>query len=57
MTLPVLGEYTQVRGFVNSVLDTVPNAAVDELTLKREEIADEQLEARVRFSLFLGEQP
>ncbi len=57
VTLPVVGEYTQVRGFVNAVLDTVPNAAVDELTLKREDIVDEQLEARVRFSLFLGGQP
>jgi Tfp pilus assembly protein PilO len=57
VTFPVVGEYTQVRGFVNTVLDTVPAAAVDELVLKREDIGDEQLEARVRFSLFLGVRP
>ena len=57
VTLPVVGQYAQVRGFVNSVLDAVPNAAVDELILKRKDIAAGQLEARVRFSLFLGGQP
>lgn len=57
VTLPMVGEYTEVRGFVNSVLDTVPAAAVDELVLKREDIGEEQLEARVRFSLFLGMRP
>ena len=57
VTLPVVGQYAQLRGFVNSVLDTVPNAAVDELNLKRKDIAAGQIEARVRFSLFLGAQP
>ena len=55
--LPVVGQYAKIRGFVNSVLDTVPNAAVDELILKRKNIAEDQLEARVRFSLYLGAQP
>ena len=52
-TLPVVGEYAQVRSFVNAVLDTVPNAAVDELILRRDDIGDRQLEARVRFTLFV----
>jgi Tfp pilus assembly protein PilO len=54
ITLPVSGGYAQVRGFVNDVLDAVPAAALDELTLKREAINDDALEARVRFTLFLG---
>ena len=52
-TLPVVGEYAQVRSFVNAVLDSVPNAAVDEIILKRDDIGDRQLEARVRFTLFV----
>jgi hypothetical protein len=54
ITLPVSGGYAQVRGFVNDVLDAVPAAALEELTLKREAINDDALEARVRFTLFLG---
>lgn len=56
MTLPVRGSYAQVRGFVNDVLDSVPAAALDEMTLKREDVAEPVLEARVRFTLFLGAQ-
>ena len=54
ITLPVAGAYSQVRGFVNDVLDAVPAAALEELTLKREAIGEDTLEARVRFTLFLG---
>lgn len=55
VTLPVTGDYGRVRGFVNDVLQAVPSAALDELTLKREAVDQSELEARVRFSLFLGE--
>lgn len=53
VTLPVTGAYSQVRGFVNDVLDAVPAAALEELTLEREAIGDDELEARVRFTLYL----
>ena len=56
VTLPVSGDYARVRGFVNDVLQAVPSAALDELTLKRESVDQLELEARVRFSLFLGAQ-
>lgn len=56
VTLPLRGSYGDVRGFVNDVLDAVPSAALEELTLKREVIGDPALEARVRFALFLGAQ-
>ncbi len=54
---PVQGSYGQVRGFVNDVLDSVPAAALEEMTLKRKNVADSVLEARVRFTIFLGPQP
>jgi len=54
VTFPVRGTYAQVRGFVNAVLDAVPAAALDEITLKRQAIGDQNLEARVRFTLYLG---
>jgi hypothetical protein len=54
MTLPVRGSYTDVRGFVNDVLDTVPAIALEELVLKRESVDEPELEAQVRFLLYLG---
>jgi len=57
VTFPMRGNYAQVRGFVNDVLDTVPAAALEEMSLKRERVAEPVLDARVRFSLFLGMQP
>jgi len=54
ITLPVSAAYSQVRGFVNDVLDAIPTAALEELTLKRESVGDEMLEARVRFAVYLG---
>lgn len=54
ITLPVTGAYSQVRGFVNDVLAAVPGVALDELSLKREAIGDDTLEARVRFTLFVA---
>ncbi len=57
ITYPLRGSYTQVRGFVKDVLDAVPAAALEEMTLKRADVAEPVLEARVRFGLFLGVQP
>jgi hypothetical protein len=51
--LPVKGDYTNVREFVNDVLGAVPSAALEELALKRESIEVPELESRVRFTLFL----
>ncbi|MCC7549127.1 MAG: hypothetical protein IT532_15305 [Burkholderiales bacterium] len=57
ITYPVQGAYAQVRGFVNDVLDGVPAAALEEMTLERDDVSQGVLEARVRFSLYLGTQP
>lgn len=54
VTLPVRGDYTKVRGFVNDVLEALPSAALEELALKRESIELPELESRVRFTLFLA---
>jgi Tfp pilus assembly protein PilO len=54
ISLPVRGSYADVRGFVNDVLDTVPAIALEELVLKRETVDQPELEAEVRFLLYLG---
>lgn len=54
ITLPVQGTYPQVRAFVAGVLESVPAAAVDEVSLKRDAVSSPRLEARVRITLFLA---
>lgn len=53
ITLPVVGSYTQVRGFIAGVLAEVPAAAIDEIQMRRDNIASATLEVRVRISLYL----
>lgn len=54
MTLPVQGSYAQVRGFVNEVLEQVPAAVLEEISLKRDTVEAARVEARIRLTLYLG---
>jgi hypothetical protein len=54
ITLPLKGSYSQIRGFVADVLAAVPAAALEEVNLRREGIESPRLDARVRFTLYLG---
>jgi len=54
LTLPVKGDYEQIRDFIGAVLRDVPAAGLDDVALKREAIGSEILEARIRLSLFLA---
>lgn len=52
--LPVQGAYPQLRSFIDDVLQAVPAASLDEITLQRDSVAESMLEARVRLTLYLG---
>ena len=54
VTLPVKGSYNDVSKFSLMVLRTIPFASLDELSFKRENIGETQVEARVRLTLFLA---
>ena len=54
ITLPVKGSYLQIRQFVAQALADVPVAALEDINFKRETIGTTQLEARIKFTLFLG---
>ncbi|TFZ05375.1 hypothetical protein EZ313_01495 [Ramlibacter henchirensis] len=56
VTLPVTGNYTQLRQFVNAVLQDVPAASLDDVQLRREAGAADRLEARLRFSIHFAGQ-
>lgn len=57
VTLPVKGSYNDVSTFSLLALRTIPFASLDELSFKRENIGEPQLEARVRLTLFLADRP
>jgi hypothetical protein len=53
VSLPVRGSYRALWQFCLQALATVPFAALDEISLRRESIGEPVLEARVRFTLYL----
>jgi hypothetical protein len=52
ITLPVRGTYGQLRSFVDLVLQEVPIASVDALRFERKKIAETQVDAQVRLTLY-----
>lgn len=56
ITLPVKGSYAQIRQFVAGALQNVPTLALDGITFQRKSPRDGELEAEVRFSLFLTDE-
>lgn len=53
LTFPVRGDYTHIRRFIAAALTAIPNLSVDDLNLQRQNIADPQVEGRIRLSIYL----
>lgn len=53
VSLPIKGSYVQMRGFIELLLRSLPNASVDRLVLKRNQVGQAQLEASLHLSLWL----
>lgn len=53
ITLPVKGSYQAIWQFALAALRELPFAALDDIGFRRENIGDAQVEARVRFTLYL----
>ena len=51
--LPIKGSYVQIREFVERALIALPFAAIDQLSLKRETVADESVAATLQLTLYL----
>jgi Tfp pilus assembly protein PilO len=52
--LPVKGSYVQIRKFIVKVLNTMPSAALEEVSFKRESVGSGVLEARIRFIIYMS---
>jgi len=51
ITLPVRGNYSQVRSFAGAVLTKMPVASIDGLRFERKKSADAQLDAQFRITV------
>lgn len=54
ITLPVHADYVAVRQFSIDVFNALPNAALSEINFRRDDENHGQVQARLRFSLYLG---
>lgn len=55
--LPVKGTYAQVWQFALLALRAIPYAALDDISFKRDSIGETNVEARLRFTLYLQDAP
>lgn len=53
ISLPVRGTYAQIRKFILQVLNDVPTISLDELNFKREAIAEAEVEAKIKLTLYM----
>lgn len=53
ITLPASASYPKLRAWVAQMMNEIPNLALDELSLRREDVGTEKIEARMRFTLFM----
>lgn len=57
ITLPVKGNYRAIWDFAERTLAAIPFASLDEVNFRRDAIGDANVEARLRFTLYLGRGP
>jgi Tfp pilus assembly protein PilO len=53
MSIPVRGDYKNMRSFINQLLKEIPTAALDNINFNREDIGDTDITANLQISLFL----
>lgn len=53
ITLPVKAGYPQLRTWLADIMNRIPSLALDEISLKRNSIDSDTVEARLQFTLFL----
>lgn len=55
VTLPVRGSYKAVWRFAMMALAAIPFASLDEVSLRREAVGEADIDARLRFTLYMRE--
>lgn len=57
VVLPVRGSYGSIRAFCEELLLTIPFLSLDELSFKRDAIANRTLETKLRLTLYVSDAP
>jgi len=57
IAFPVTGPYPQIRAFIDAALATMPALALSDLVLERKSIADADVEAQIRMTLYTRSAP
>lgn len=57
ITQPVRATYGQLRRYIESVLREMPNASLDQVSARRENVSQSQLEVRLRWSIWMRKAP
>lgn len=53
VTQPIKAGYPQVRRYIEAVLRAMPNVSLDQVVARRDNVAQSQLEVRLRWSMWL----
>jgi hypothetical protein len=53
INLPVRGTYVEIRTFINQAFNALPSLALNEISFVRQDINHDEVEANLRFTLFL----
>jgi hypothetical protein len=53
ISLPLRGDYVALHAWLSDVLNALPHAALDDISLKREDAGQPLLDARVRLTVFM----
>jgi hypothetical protein len=54
ISMPASGSYGQVRTFIEYALEEIPVLVLDHVSLRRKRVADQQVDAEIRFTVFLS---
>lgn len=57
ISVPVSGTYPRLQSAIERALVAMPNLSIDQILFKRQQVGQEQLEARIRMSLWLQSSP
>jgi hypothetical protein len=53
IAIPASGKYSNIRAFIAHALENLPTLALDEMSLKRDSIGQGDIQAQLRFALFV----
>lgn len=54
ISMPATGTYSEVRTFIEYALEEIPVLALDHVSMRRKRPADQQVEAEIRFTVFMS---